>query len=143
MPTRYLIIPWQLLSLTGFIGVGFATGLGIRLWMVLLGILCGAACHAWWQRHRGAGPLTLPMVRRTTVVSAVATALACAAASLWLSTAPTNERIIAAIGTFLVTGFAGGVLTLCGLSLGLGSAQPTTLILPDPAHPNTPRRPTS
>ena len=140
MPTRSLILAWQALALAGFVGLGVVTGLGVRVWLILLGVLCGAACHAWWQRHRGPGPLDLPEIRRTTTLSACAFGLVCGLGSLAFGDGPSDEWVIAAIGTALVTGFAAGVLSLCGLSLGLGDAQPTTEVLPDPTHPERGRR---
>lgn len=136
-----LVIAWQVAGLSAAFAIGAISGLGPRVWLIALGLIVGAAAHAGWQRHRGPGPLDLPALRRTTLWAAGPIAVVCGALSVLTSSAPLYERSVVAVGTVLVAAFGTGILTLCGLSLGLGADQPVTMILPDATHPNRPRRP--
>ena len=135
------VLVWQAAFIAVAIGCATLGGLGPRIWLFAGAVIAGAAAHAKWARTRGRPPLTLPDIRRKTLVSAGVFAGIAAVASAITSTADTTERVVVALGAALITGFACGVLTLCGLSLGTGSEQPVTAILPDPAHPHRGRRP--
>lgn len=136
-----LVVPWQAAFLAAALVGATLSGLGPRIWLLGAAVLLGAVAHVKWHQRRGLPPHTLAHMRQTTLLSAGAFACTAGGLSLATSTAATAERVIVAVGASLITAFAVGVLTLCGLSLGAGSEQPVTKVLPDPAHPGRPRRP--
>ena len=137
------VVPWQLAFIAMTLAGAALSGLGPRIWLFAAALILGTVAHVKWQQKRGCPPLTLPDIRRTTLISVVVFAVTAGVLSVSTSTAPITERVIVAVGSALIAGFATGVLTLCGLSLGTGSEQPVTTILPDPAHPGRARRPAS
>lgn len=135
------VILWQAAAVSAVTIGAMAVGTGPRVWLFAIGVIVGAVAHVKWRDRRGLPALTLSDIRRTTLVSALSFAGVACSASAYLSTAPSFERFVVAVGAALAAAFSVGVLTLCGLSLGTGADQPVTLILPDPAHPGRPRRP--
>ncbi|MFT6144745.1 MAG: hypothetical protein ACJAZO_004298 [Myxococcota bacterium] len=136
-----LVIPWQAAFIVATFTCATLSGLGPRIWLFGGAVILGATAHVKWRQRRSLPALTLPDIRRTTALSAAVFAMFAGILSAYTSTTDPTERVVVAVGAALIAGFATGVLTLCGLSLGAGSKQPVTAILPDPAHPGRPRRP--
>lgn len=140
-PSHAWVVPWQVCFVVAALLGAYASGLGPRIWLIGAALIGGAVAYVKWQIKRGAPLFTLADIRRSTLMSASTFGVVAGVLSVSTSHAHAIERVTVGVGAVLITAFATGVLTLCGLSLGTGSEQPVTKILPDPAHPGRPRRP--
>lgn len=129
--------PWVLLGLQASLLLalsagGLALGFGLRSWFVIPSLIGGAAAFVALQSERS---LTLDQVRRLTRTSAVTTGVVLALANGFTSDLPLDGRVAITFGTLLLVTVGAGVLTLCGLSLGLGQRAPQRGTLRDPTQP--------